>query len=87
MNKGPKAESIPELEILCDQVSCSHGATMAPIDPELLFYLKSRGISHDDAIKSVVSGFVDPAINQLPTELAKLIRESLVGKLERGQNG
>ncbi|UCD94287.1 MAG: Fe-S cluster assembly protein SufD [Candidatus Zixiibacteriota bacterium] len=86
LNKGPKAESIPELEILCDQVSCSHGATMAPIDPELLFYLKSRGINHDDAVKSIVSGFVDPALNQLPTELRKLIRELLIGKLEGGQD-
>ncbi len=46
LDKGTKAESIPELEILTDQVRCTHGATMGPIDPDILFYLQSRGVSH-----------------------------------------
>jgi len=53
LNEGVNAESIPELEILTDQVRCSHGATMGPIDPEMIFFLKSRGISKSRAVRLI----------------------------------
>ncbi len=81
LNKGTRAESIPELEILCDQVSCSHGATMGPLDPEMLFYLTSRGISRDDAVKTVIGGFVEPTVQQLPAELRDVVRDIIMAKL------
>jgi Fe-S cluster assembly protein SufD len=81
LNKGTRAESIPELEILADQVRCTHGATMGPIDPEMLFYLRSRGISPDDAVRVVVSGFVEPTISALPNDLQELMRTLIYGKL------
>jgi len=82
LNKGPKSESIPELEILNDQVRCSHGATMGPIDPEMLFYLKSRGVNHDEAVKIIVSGFIDPMINEIPESLQPVMKEMVLSKLE-----
>ncbi len=82
LNRGTKAESIPELEIMTDQVRCTHGATMGPIDPEMLFYLESRGIKRDEAVKTVVSGFVEPTINQMPMDLQGMIREMVKTKLE-----
>jgi len=82
LNKGAKAESIPELEILCDQVRCSHGSTTGPIDPEMLFYLKSRGFSHNDAVRSVIMGFVEPTLTQIPDDLGEIIRNLMVQKLE-----
>ena len=42
-------DAIPELEIHNQEVSCSHGATVAPVDPEQLFYLQSRGLARDEA--------------------------------------
>jgi len=81
LNKGTRAESIPELEILADQVRCTHGATMGPIDPEMLFYLQSRGISPEDAVRVVVSGFVEPTISALPGDLQELMRNLIYGKL------
>lgn len=82
LNRGPKAESIPELEILCDQVRCSHGATMGPIDPEMIFYLKSRGLSHNEAVRTVVSGFIEPTLNRLPADSAEIIRNLMMTKLK-----
>lgn len=82
LNPGTRAESIPELEILCDQVRCSHGSTTGPIDPEMLFYLKSRGINHDDAIKTLVSGFVEPTLSQVPADLAEVLMDLMLRKLE-----
>nr|MBN2276161.1 Fe-S cluster assembly protein SufD [candidate division Zixibacteria bacterium] len=86
LNPGTKAESIPELEILNDQVRCTHGATMGPIDPEMLFYLRSRGISNQEAVKTVVSGFVEPMINELPESLRETLRNMVVGKLTGEDN-
>lgn len=82
LNRGARAESIPELEILTDQVSCSHGATVGPIDPEMIFYLTSRGFSRDDAIRTVVTGFVEPTLKQVPENLQEIMRNAVTDKLE-----
>ncbi len=84
LNKGTKAESIPELEILTDQVRCTHGATMGPIDPQMLFYLEARGIGRDDAVKMIASGFVEPTISQIPIELQEMMRGIVAAKLAGG---
>lgn len=82
LNEGPKAESIPELEILCDQVQCSHGATVGPIDKELLFYLTSRGVSYKEAINLITLGFFESTITKFPKELGELTRELLSAKMK-----
>ncbi|MEW5923255.1 MAG: Fe-S cluster assembly protein SufD [Candidatus Zixiibacteriota bacterium] len=82
LNRGTKAESIPELEILCDQVRCSHGSTTGPIDPEMLFYLKSRGFGNDEAIKTLITGFVEPTLSQMPADLAEVLMDLMLRKLE-----
>jgi len=64
-----RADTIPELEILTDEVSCSHGATVSPVDPEQLFYLRSRGLAPAEAVRLVVRGFLEPTLCQLPEPL------------------
>lgn len=83
LNHGPKAESIPELEILSDEVRCTHGATVGPIDPETIFYLKSRGIDYDQAVRMIVSGFFEPTIKNIPEDLHDVVRDIVSGKLEK----
>ncbi len=63
-----RADSIPGLEILADDVRCTHGATVGKIDPELVFYLRSRGIPKADAERLVVEGFFDPIMQRIPFE-------------------
>lgn len=82
LNKGARAESIPELEILCDEVQCTHGATMGPVDPEMIFYLTSRGITRDEAVRTIVSGFVEPTVSKLPEELRTILNDHIQNKLE-----
>lgn len=53
------AEAVPELEILSDDVKCSHAASVSRIPEEHLFYLQSRGISRDAAEELVVEGFLE----------------------------
>ncbi|MBX9671793.1 MAG: Fe-S cluster assembly protein SufD [Candidatus Obscuribacterales bacterium] len=57
LGQKAKADSIPRLEILADDVKCSHGATVGPVDPEQLFYLQCRGLSVQEAQEFIVSGF------------------------------
>lgn len=61
-----RADSIPGLEILADDVRCTHGATVGKLEKEPLFYLKSRGIPHVDAERLVVEGFFDPIMQRIP---------------------
>ncbi len=62
-----KAESDPRLEILnSDVVRCAHGATVGPLDPEIIFYLQSRGIPPDEARRIVVEAFFDEVLAKIP---------------------
>ena len=61
-----RADSIPGLEILADDVRCTHGATVGKIDPDLVFYLRSRGIPLEQAERLVVDGFFDPIMQRIP---------------------
>lgn len=68
LSDGARADSIPGLEILADDVRCTHGATVGKLEAEPLFYLKSRGIPQNEAEKIVVEGFFDPIFQRIPFE-------------------
>jgi Fe-S cluster assembly protein SufD len=63
-----RADSIPGLEILADDVRCTHGATVGQLDPEPIFYLMSRGLPRPEAERVVVNGFFDPILQRIPFE-------------------
>jgi Fe-S cluster assembly protein SufD len=68
LSKGAHADSIPGLEILADDVRCTHGATVGKLEQEPLFYLKSRGIPDREAERLIVEGFFDPIMQRIPFE-------------------
>jgi Fe-S cluster assembly protein SufD len=68
LSDAARADSIPGLEILADDVRCTHGATVGKLEQEPLFYLKSRGIPQAEAEKMVVEGFFDPIFQRIPFE-------------------
>jgi Fe-S cluster assembly protein SufD len=63
-----RADSIPGLEILADDVRCTHGATVGKIDQEQVFYLRSRGIPYREAERLIVEGFFEPIMQRIPFE-------------------
>ena len=63
-----RADSIPGLEILADDVRCTHGVTVGKIDPDQIFYLLSRGIAYPDAERLIVEGFFEPILQRIPFE-------------------
>ncbi|KAF0107019.1 MAG: Fe-S cluster assembly protein SufD [Anaerolineaceae bacterium] len=68
LSPDARADSIPGLEILADDVRCTHGATVGKLDAEPLFYLKSRGVPAPDAERLMVEGFFDPIMQRIPFE-------------------
>jgi Fe-S cluster assembly protein SufD len=68
LSPDARADSIPGLEILADDVRCTHGATVGKMEQEPLFYLKSRGIPEKEAELLMVEGFFDPIMQRIPFE-------------------
>jgi Fe-S cluster assembly protein SufD len=77
-----RADSVPELEIMNNEVQCTHGATVSQLEPEQVFYLESRGIPRQEAIRMIVSGFAEPAFARLPEGLRGHLRRHLELRLE-----
>jgi Fe-S cluster assembly scaffold protein SufB len=63
LSEEATAQSVPNLEILCDDVICSHGSSVGPIEEEIYHYVMSRGISKIDADKMLIKGFFNQIIN------------------------
>jgi len=83
LNPAAEADSLPGLEIQNQNVRCTHGATTSRLDPEELFYLRSRGLSKNTAYQLLVFGFFEEVIQRVENEaLAELLR-----KLARGKFG
>jgi Fe-S cluster assembly protein SufD len=77
-----KATSIPMLEIDNNDVRCTHGATVGPVDPEHLFYLRSRGIPEPTAKRMLIQGFFGDVLDRIPFEHArKLVEAELEGRI------
>jgi Fe-S cluster assembly protein SufD len=66
LSKTARADSIPGLEIMADDVRCTHGATVGQLEQEHIFYLLSRGMPRPEAEKLVVDGFFDPIMQRIP---------------------
>lgn len=78
------ADSIPELEIEANDVRCTHGATVGPLEEEAVFYLMARGIPRPEAERLITEGFFDELIAKIPLEvvqdrLFRVIRQKIVG--------
>jgi len=68
LDRTARADSIPGLEIQADDVRCTHASTVGKLDEEEIFYLMSRGIPRNDAVRMVIQGFFDPVMQRIPFE-------------------
>jgi Fe-S cluster assembly protein SufD len=80
LSKRAHADAIPGLEIQANDVRCTHAAAIAQIDPEQLFYLRSRGLREDVAKRLVIEGFLAALVERFEEGP---VREVLGGALER----
>lgn len=66
LSPGAHAESVPNLEILANDVQCTHASAIGPVDDDELYYLESRGVPPDVAERLVVFGFFEAVFERLP---------------------
>jgi Fe-S cluster assembly protein SufD len=71
LSSTARADSIPGLEILADDVRCTHGATVGKVDPEQIYYLQARGLPYIEAKRLIVEGFFEPIMERIPFEGVK----------------
>ncbi|GAB4570558.1 MAG: Fe-S cluster assembly protein SufD [Anaerolineae bacterium] len=87
LSRQCRADSIPGLEILADDVRCTHAATLSQLDQEPIFYLMSRGIPRAEAERLAVDGFFGPIMDRIPFEAVReRLQESIDAKL-LGESG
>jgi Fe-S cluster assembly protein SufD len=77
--KTAHADSIPGLEILANDVRCTHGATLGQVDREQLFYLMTRGLTRAEAERLIVRGFFQDVLDRVALGP---VREALAAALE-----
>jgi Fe-S cluster assembly protein SufD len=80
LSKRAHADAIPGLEIEANEVRCTHAAAIAQVDPEQLFYLRSRGAGEAEAKRLVIEGFLEALVQRLAEGE---VRESISAALER----
>lgn len=73
----------PQLEIYTDDVRCNHGATAGKLDDNMLFYLLSRGLDRETALRLLKWAFLEDVVSKIRVpQLRQQIEESLAGRLE-----
>jgi Fe-S cluster assembly protein SufD len=65
LSRKAKAEAIPNLEILADDVKCAHGVSLGPVNFEELFYLMSRGFNQEQAENFIIEGNIERVISKI----------------------
>ena len=86
LSEDALAHSIPQLEIEANEVRCTHGATVSPVEEEHLFYLMSRGIDRVTAQKLVVFGFFGDVLDRIRVAAVREgLAEAIAAKVEGGQ--
>lgn len=68
LSDGAKVDTKPQLEIYADDVKCSHGATIGRLNEDEQFYMRSRGISLEDAKVLQMISFIAPVLEQIADE-------------------
>jgi Fe-S cluster assembly protein SufD len=83
LSEQARAHSIPNLEIGANEVRCTHGATVGPVQPDELFYLRSRGLDPATAEAVIVMGFFEQVLRAVkPVDLRLSIQRLLASKLK-----
>ncbi len=71
LDSGAHADSIPGLQIEANEVRCTHGATIARVDQDQLFYLQARGIDRESATREIVRGFFEEVLGRITVDAVR----------------
>ncbi|RNJ75842.1 MAG: Fe-S cluster assembly protein SufD [Nitrosopumilus sp. D6] len=82
LDPGAKSDAIPGLEIFTNDVKATHSASVAQIDEEQIFYLKSRCLSHEEAERTIIEGFLEPLSRKMSFQVRAWIAYLIESKWE-----
>lgn len=86
LSEGASAQSVPNLEILANDVKCGHASTVGQLDPEQRYYLMSRGLDKPSADRLQVRGFFEEALSRFPVPaIVEPLRDRFNEKFLRAQ--
>jgi len=71
LSKEARADTVPALEIVTNEVSAKHSASVSQLDENQIFYLMTRGLPLKEAVWVIITGFLDPVTSQIPLEDAR----------------
>lgn len=80
VGEDARMTAAPQLEIYCDEVKCSHGATTGQLDERAVFYMQARGISYDEALRLLTQAFMVDVIDNISFEVLRQRIHVLVEK-------
>jgi Fe-S cluster assembly protein SufD len=88
LDEGAHADSVPNLDILENDVKCSHASTVGPVDEDQRYYIESRGVAPDVAESLIVRGFFDAIIDRGPVpEATSLLGREVHTRLDAALRG
>ena len=88
LDEGAHADSVPNLDILENDVKCSHASTVGPVDEDQRYYIESRGVAPEVAEGLIVRGFFDAIIERGPVpEAASLLEREVHARLDAALEG
>ncbi len=84
LSEGAHADSVPNLDILENDVKCSHASTVGPVDEDQRYYIESRGVPPEEAEGLIVRGFFDAIVDRGPVpEATALLQREVHERLDR----
>jgi Fe-S cluster assembly scaffold protein SufB len=85
LSPNARSDTNPDLEILCRDVKATHSSSVAPVDPEKVFYLESRGMSEGDSVRMIGEGFLSFVLDRSPiAALRDLLYPHLAARWDGG---
>ena len=80
LDPSARADSIPGLEIEADDVRCTHGATSGRVDDEMIYYCRTRGLTREEAVRLIVSGFFQQVSDRISLENVRSALGDAIGQ-------
>jgi Fe-S cluster assembly protein SufD len=82
LSEGARADSMPKLEIMANDLRCTHGASTSRLNEDQIFYLMSRGLPRPTAVRMMVDGFFAEIFDRIPLEqIRRLLGEAIERKM------
>lgn len=78
LSNAARADSIPKMEIKTNDVRCKHGAAVGRLNDDEIFYLRSRGLTREQAEKLIIRGFLEPVIGRIVSERVRATMEETI---------